>query len=85
VCEERTQKKRAVPSPKQKTQNQPEWRAPRKKQPAQHNRKMKEQAYEKRKTNQPDATWKVFAMVRLLTDKFSGRRGFAHRSAGTAG
>ncbi len=30
-------------------------------------RKLKEQAYEARKTNQPVATWKVFAMVRLLT------------------
>jgi hypothetical protein len=35
-------------------------------------RKPKEQACEVRKTNQPGATWKVFAMVRLLTDKFSG-------------
>jgi hypothetical protein len=35
-------------------------------------RKPKEQACEVRKTNQPAATWKVFAMVRLLTDKFSG-------------
>jgi hypothetical protein len=29
--------------------------------------KPKEQACEVRKTNQPGATWKVFAMVRLLT------------------
>jgi hypothetical protein len=35
-------------------------------------RQPKEQASEVRKTNQPAATWKVFAMVRLLTDKFSG-------------
>jgi hypothetical protein len=34
--------------------------------------KPKEQACEVRKTNQPSATWKVFAMIRLLTDKFSG-------------
>jgi hypothetical protein len=35
-------------------------------------RKPKEQACEVRKTNQPDATWKVFAMVRLLTIELSG-------------
>jgi hypothetical protein len=35
-------------------------------------RKLKEQAYEARKANKPAATCKVFAMVRLLTDKFSG-------------
>jgi hypothetical protein len=35
-------------------------------------RKPKEQACEVRKTNKPAATWKVFEMVRLLTDKFSG-------------
>jgi hypothetical protein len=33
---------------------------------------MKEQAFEERKTNQPGATWKVFAMVRLLTFEFTG-------------
>jgi hypothetical protein len=45
-------------------------------------RKKKEQASEVRKTNQPGATWKVFAMVRLLTDKFSGERS---ESAATPG
>jgi len=37
-------------------------------------RKPKEQAGEERKTNQPGATWKVFAMVRLLTLEFSRRQ-----------
>jgi hypothetical protein len=45
-------------------------------------RKPKEQAFEVRKTNQPGTTWKVFAMVRLLTDKFSGERS---ESAATPG
>jgi hypothetical protein len=35
-------------------------------------RKLKEQAYEVRKTNKPAATWKVFAMVRLLTLAITG-------------
>jgi hypothetical protein len=39
-------------------------------------RKPKEQACEVRKTNQPAATWKVFAMVRLLTSELTGWRGF---------
>jgi hypothetical protein len=43
---------------------------------------MKEQAFEVRKANKPAATWKVFAMVRLLTDKFSGERS---ESAATPG
>jgi hypothetical protein len=34
--------------------------------------KPKEQAGEERKTNKPAATWKVFAMVRLLTLELSG-------------
>ena len=33
---------------------------------------MKEQDFEERMTNQPGATWKVFAMVRLLTFEVSG-------------
>jgi hypothetical protein len=45
-------------------------------------RQPKEQAFEERKTNKPAATWKVFAMVRLLTDKFSGERS---ESAATPG
>jgi hypothetical protein len=48
-------------------------------------RKPKEQAYEKRKTNQPGATWKVFAMVRLLTSEFTGLRGFSRTSGGMMG
>jgi hypothetical protein len=35
-------------------------------------RQPKEQAFEVRKTNQAAATWKVFAMVRLLTFEFRG-------------
>jgi hypothetical protein len=41
-----------------------------------------EQAFEAQKTNKPGATWKVFAVVRLLTDKFSGERS---ESAATPG
>ena len=41
---------------------------------------MKEQDFEERMTNQPGATWKVFAMVRLLTVRFSR---VAERSAAT--
>ncbi|MCA2935062.1 MAG: hypothetical protein IM445_09955 [Microcystis sp. M015S1] len=41
--------------------------APRKKHAAPCTEKPKEQTREERKTNKPAATWKVFAMVRLLT------------------